>query len=95
MNKEECFDILHKIKKEVNCEILIIGPYISKKVPDFVNDERKKTQNILKDFCFLYGYDYFDLSETIKDYDIEMDETHFNDYGKEILSDKIYNFIIK
>ena len=85
MNKEECFDILHKIKKEVNCEILIIGPYISKKVPDFVNDERKKTQNILKDFCFLYGYDYFDLSETIKDYDIEMDETHFNDYGKEIL----------
>lgn len=47
MNKEECFDILHKIKKEVNCDILVIGPYISKKVTDFVNDERTETHNIL------------------------------------------------
>jgi len=47
MNKEECFDILHKIKSEVNCDIMIIGPYISKLVPDFVNSKRLKTQNIL------------------------------------------------
>ena len=95
MNKEECFDILHKIKKEVNCDILIIGPYISKRVPEFVNDERIETQNILKEFCFLYGCDYFDLSETIKNHDIEIDETHFNNYGIEILSNEMYNFIIK
>jgi hypothetical protein len=95
MNKEECFDILDKIKKEVNCDILIIGPYISKKVPHFVNDERIETQNILKEFCFLYGCDYFDLSETIKNYDIETDETHFNSYGIEVLSNEMYNFIIK
>ncbi len=95
MNKEECFDILHKIKKEVNCDILVIGPYISKKVPDFVNDERIKTQNILKEFCFLYGCDYFDLSETIKNHDIELDETHFSNYGIEVLSNEMYNFIIK
>jgi hypothetical protein len=95
MNKEECFDILHKIKKEVNCDIMIIGPYISRKVPDFVNNERIETQNILKEFCFLYGCDYFDLSETIKDHNIETDETHFNKYGIEILSNEMYNFIIK
>ena len=95
MNKEECFDILHKIKEEVNCDILIIGPYISKKVPDFVNNERIETQKILKEFCLLYGCDYFDLSETIKNYDIETDEVHFNAYGIEVLSNKMYNFIIK
>lgn len=95
MNKEECFDILNKIKKEVNCDILIIGPYISKKVPDIVNDERLQTQNILKEFCSLYGCDYFDLSEIIKKDDIEVDETHFNSYGIEVLSNEIYNFIIK
>ena len=88
-------DILHKIKNEVNCDILVIGPYISKKVPDFVNDERVETQNILKEFCFLYDYEYFDLSETIKKYDIEVDETHFNDEGIEFLSKEMYNFIIK
>lgn len=95
MNREECFVILHKIKQEVNCDILIIGPYISKKVPDFVNDERIETQKILKEFCFLYGCDYFDLSETIKHHDIEVDETHFNEYGKKVLSIEMYNFIIK
>jgi hypothetical protein len=95
MSKEECFDILHKIKQEVNCDILIIGPYISKKVPDFVNDERIETQNILKEFCFLYNCDYFDLSKTIKNYDIETDETHFNSYGNEVLSNEMYNFIMK
>lgn len=96
MNKEECFDILHKIKKEVNhCDIMIIGPYVSKKVPDFVNNERIETQNILKEFCFLYGCDYFDLSETIKTHNIEMSETHIDNYGREVLSNEIYNFIIK
>jgi hypothetical protein len=95
MSKEECFDILHKIKKEVNCEIMIIGPYISKYVPEFVNNKRILTQNILKDYCFLYNCEYFDLSETIKNYDIETDESHFNDNGKEILTNEIYNFIIK
>jgi hypothetical protein len=95
MNKEECFDILHKIKKEVNCDIMIIGPYISKLVPDFVNDERFETQNILKEFCFLFGCGYFDLSETIKNHDIEIDEIHFNNYGIEVLSNEMYNFIIK
>lgn len=95
MNKEECFNILHKIKKEVNCDIMIVGPYISKFVPVFVNDERLKTQNILKEFCFLFGCDYFDLSETIKNYDIEIDETHFNCYGIEVLSNEMYKFIVK
>jgi hypothetical protein len=95
MNKEECFDILHKIKKEVNCSILIIGPYISKKVPECVNVERIETQNILKEFCLLFGCDYFDLSDTIKNYDIELDQTHFNSYGTQVLSDEIYNFIMK
>ena len=89
------FNILHKIKKEVNCDILVIGPYISKNVPEFVNDERIETQNILKEFCFLHGCDYYDLSETIKTHNIETDETHFNSYGIEILSNEMYNFIIK
>ena len=48
MNKEECFYTLHKIKQEVHCDIMIIGPYVSRKVPEFVNAERIETQNILK-----------------------------------------------
>jgi len=96
MNKEECFDILNKIKNEVNCDILIIGPYISKKVPDFVNDQRIQIQNILKEYCLLNNCDYFDLSETIKNnYDVERDEFHFHSYGTEILSNVMYDFIIK
>ena len=95
MNKEECFDILNKIRDETNCDILIIGPYVSKKVPDFVNAERIETQNILKEFCLLNKCDYFDLSETIQNHDIENDETHFNEYGTKILSNEIYNFIVK
>lgn len=95
MNKEECFDILNKIKKEVNCDILIIGPYVSKKVPEFVNNERIETQNILKDFCLLNECDYFDLSETIRNHDIETDETHFNKYGIGVLTNEMYNFITK
>ena len=95
MNKEECFYTLHKIKQEVHCDIMIIGPYVSRKVPEFVNAERIETQNILKEFCLLYGCDYFDLSETIKTHDIETDETHFNNYGIEVLSNEMYNFIMK
>jgi len=74
---------------------MIIGPYISKKTPDFVNAERLETQNILKDFCLSYSCDYFDLSETIENYDIERDEFHFNNYGTEILSNEMYKFMIK
>ena len=96
MNKEECFDTLHKIKSETNCDMLIIGPYISKKVPDHVNKERIDTQNILKEFCLSNGCDYFDLSETIKTQDdIEKDETHFNHNGIKVLSNKMYNFITR
>ena len=95
MNKDDCFEILKKIKSEVNCDILIIGPYVSKKVPINVNNERIETQNILKDFCLLNECEYFDLSETIKKYDIEIDETHFNDYGTKCLTNIMYDFIIK
>jgi hypothetical protein len=73
---------------------MIIGPYISKLVPDFVNSKRLKTQNILKDFCSLFGCDYFDLSETIQNHDIEKDESHFNNYGIQVLSNEMYKFII-
>ena len=96
LTKDECFNILNEIKKEVKCDIMIIGPYISKKVPDFVNEIRIKTQNILKDFCLLHNWTYFDLSETINNYDnIELDAIHYNQKGVEILSDKMYNFIMK
>lgn len=95
MNKEECFDTLHKIQTEVNCDILIIGPYISKKVPEFVNSERIETQNILKEFSVLFDCSYFDLSETIKTCDVEADEIHLNDFGNRILSNVMHEFIIK
>ena len=96
LTKDECFNILNEIKKEVECDIMIIGPYISKKVPDFVNEIRIKTQNILKDFCLLHNWTYFDLSDTINNYDnIELNATHFNTKGIKILSDKMYNFIMK
>ena len=50
----------------------------------------------IKDFCLLHNWTYFDLSETINNYDnIERDATHFNKKGVEILSDKMYNFIMK
>jgi glycosyltransferase involved in cell wall biosynthesis len=94
MNKEECFEILNKIKKEVCCDILIIGPYISKKVPEFVNNERIETQTILKEYCSLNGCDYFDVSEIIKKHDIELDETHFNNNGIKELTKEIYKFIV-
>jgi hypothetical protein len=95
MKKEQCFEILYKIKEEVNCDIMLIGPYISKKVPEYVNNSRLLTQNILKEFCLLNKCYYFDLSETIKNHDIELDETHFNDYGKRVLTNEMYNFIMK
>ena len=94
LNKHECFEILQEIKREVNCDIMIIGPYISKKVPDDVNAERFETQTILKEFCRLYGWTYFDMSETIETHNVEMDETHFDSHGTEVLSNAMYNFII-
>lgn len=94
LNKKECFEILDKIKKEVNCSIMIIGPYISKRVPDFVNNERKNTQNILKEYCYKNNLTYFDLSESIEKYNIERDNTHFNELGNNILSNEIYKFIL-
>jgi len=95
LTKNECFDILNKIKKEVNCDIMIIGPYVSKMVPEFVNNIRIETQNILKEFCSTHKWTYFDLSETIRKYNIEKDATHFNEIGKEILGNEMYKFIIK
>ena len=65
-------------------------------MPDFVNEIRIKTQNILKEFCLLHNWTYFDISETINNYDnIEKDPTHFITKGIEILSEKMYNFIMK
>jgi len=48
----------------------------------------------VKDFCSLFGCVYFDLSETIQNHDIEKDESHFNNYGIQVLSTEMYNFII-
>ena len=95
LTKEECFDILNKIKQEVQCDIMIIGPYVSKLVPDVVNIERIETQQILKEYCQQYGCDYFDLSDAIQQHDIEVDQTHFNEYGTRVLSNEMYKFIIK
>jgi len=96
LTKDECFDILDKIAKEVECDIMIIGPYISKKVPDYVNNERIYTQNILKEYCNLNkSCYYFDISSKIDKYDIEIDEAHFNRHGIQILSNEMYNFIMK
>lgn len=95
LTKEECFDILNKIKKEVDCDIMIIGPYISKHVPEYVNDIRKNIQNILKEFCLLHNWTYFDLSETIKNYDnIEILYANLTQQGEEIISNEIYKFIM-
>lgn len=79
LNKSECFGILDKIKLEICGEMLIIGPYVSRKVPDFVNKERVITQNILKEYALIYKTNYFDMSKTIEANDIELDETHFNE----------------
>lgn len=94
--KNECFEILDKIREEVNCPILIIGPYISNNVPDFVNEERIQTQNILKEYTKLNNLDYFDLSELIKTQEnIEIDELHFNNDGYKVMNNVIYEFIVK
>lgn len=95
MTKEECFEILDTIKQLVNCPILIIGPYISRKVPLNVNEERKQTQDILKEYSLLHSIDYFDLSDTIKFHNIETDEAHINAYGIKKLTRVMYNFMVK
>ena len=95
MNKEECFDILHKIKSEVNCEILILGPYVSRKVPPVVNEERKATQNILKEFCSLHNCDYYDMTELISKHNIEHDECHISDFGIQQMSKTLHDFMVK
>ena len=74
--------------------MLVIGPYVSRKVPDFVNNDRINTQNILKEYCKQNNVSYFDMSKTIELNDIEIDETHFNEKGTKILSYVMYNFII-
>tara|TARA_B110000259_G_scaffold187846_2_gene243613 strand:+ start:5622 stop:6512 length:891 start_codon:yes stop_codon:yes gene_type:complete len=95
LNKEECFEILHKIKSEVDCEILIIGPYISRKVPDIVNKERLGTQNILKEFCALNNCDYYDMSHLISMHNIEHDECHISSFGTQVVSAVMHDFIIR
>ena len=94
LNKKECFNILNKIKNEICGDMLVIGPYVSRKVPDFVNNNRINTQNILKEYCKQYNVSYFDMSKIIELNDIEIDETHFNEKGNKILSYVMYNFII-
>lgn len=94
IDEAKCFEILDEIRKMVSCEILIIGPYISKKVPEFVNAERKTTQDILKKYCLKNKVAYFDMTDIINTYqNIETDEFHFNQQGKNMLSDIIYKFI--
>mgnify|MGYP005989022503 FL=1 len=94
MGQKECFEILDKIRIMVGCDIMIIGPYISKKVPDFVNDERRETQAILHTYCSEKKLCYFDMSDAISKHDnLEKDEFHFNQEGNNMLSDVIYNFI--
>lgn len=95
MSKGECFEVLDRINKEVGCEILIIGPYVSALVPEHVNIERVKTQEILKEYCSLHGNTYFDLSEAIQKDTIEIDQTHFNSHGNKLLTDVIYSFIMQ
>jgi len=77
-----------------------LGPYLSKNKPQHVNDERKNTQNILKNVCKIENIEYFDMTNEIsKDQSIlisnirrEGDETHFSEKGKKIISKVIYDF---
>jgi hypothetical protein len=97
MTKDECFETLDRIKNIVKCDILIIGPYVSKRVPDSVNQERIQTQNILKEYCDLNKVSYFDLSHDIEIAipELERDETHFTEAGAKILSNVMYQFIMQ
>lgn len=94
MTKEECFTALNRIYEHVNCDVLIVGPYISKKVPDFVNAQRKETQDILKEYCLInQRFKYFDISNAIAEGDIEVDTIHLTNEGIHIMSNIMYNFI--
>jgi len=94
MTKDECFTALDVIYDHVKCDVLIIGPYISKKVPEFVNAQRKETQDILKEYCLRsQRFKYFDLSSAIAEADIEIDTTHLTPLGTQILSESMYRFI--
>lgn len=94
MTKEECFKALDTIYKNVKCDVLIIGPYVSRKVPEMVNDQRRETQNILKEYSKDNPrFAYFDLSNAIAETDIEVDATHLTPTGTQILSDVIYTFV--
>jgi hypothetical protein len=95
MDKNECFAILDKIRDYTKCELLIIGPYISKMVPDHVNDERVMTQDILKEYCNIHGIEYFDMSNIIRSDNVEIDASHFNDVGIKKISEIMYNFITR
>jgi hypothetical protein len=76
--------------------MLIIGPYISKTAPDFVNSERADTQDILKEYCMLNDAEYFDLSEAIQLHDhevVESDDIHLSKAGLDIINYIIHKFI--
>jgi hypothetical protein len=94
MTKEECFKALDTIYENVNCDVLVIGPYVSKKVPESVNAQRRETQTILKEYCGANPkMTYFDLSNAIAEADIEVDQIHLTPAGLQTLSDVIYTFI--
>lgn len=101
-NTQETHEIIKYIKNLIKCPILIVGPYLSKTRPKEVNDERKKTQDILKSICNIENIQYFDMTDEIrKNQSIiisnigkESDETHWSDEGKKIISKVIYDFLI-
>jgi hypothetical protein len=103
LNENEALERLKQIKKLVNCPILIIGPYLSPTMPDYVNNKRKRTQKILKNICKIENIEYIDLTnEIMKDNTIlisnpgkESDETHFTEKGTKIISNIVYNFLNK
>ena len=96
MDKGECFEMLDKIKSIVRCCVLIIGPYVSKKVPEHVNLERIETQKILKEYCDLRkDFEYFDMSNHTSQGNIETDSTHLTTEGTVILSQVLYDFMTK
>ncbi len=95
LTKEECFQILDAIHKEVDgCEVLLIGPYRSKLVPEHVNHEREATQEVLKEYCSMrQGFEYFDMSQAIAEAEgLEVDQTHFTEQGMAVLSEVIARF---
>jgi hypothetical protein len=96
MTEDEVSIALDTIKNIIKCDILIVGPYVSRFVPEIVNQKRINVQNILRNYCNTHnGFSYFDLSSDILRTDtIESDSTHIHDEGKQILTNAIYNFIM-